>query len=254
MREFSNKITLTKNFRGVYDLDTSKGCYSGLLNNPKGCYNDCYAARYSKKYGYNFSKTFLRNFENDKHKEKIINEINKIDLPFIRIGVTGDPSENWEHTINIIKNISKCEKIIVLITKHWNLLTIKQLNELSKHNICINTSISALDNQLLLKHRISQYYTIKKYCKSILRIISCDFNIKNKLGKKLHNIQNELFDNDNVLDTILRVYKKNDLVLNKIINIEEIKFLGKKCNFSMNNKNAFIGYCNDCKELCGINI
>ena len=59
MRHFKNKITLIKNSRGVYDLDTSKGCYSGILHNEKGCYNDCYAARYSKKYGYDFSKTIF---------------------------------------------------------------------------------------------------------------------------------------------------------------------------------------------------
>jgi len=253
MREFANKITLIKNFRGVYDLDTSKGCYSGILNNPKGCYNDCYAARYSKKYGYDFSKTKLRYFETEKHKQSIIRQINKIDMPFIRIGVTGDPSENWEHTLNIIDSINECEKQIILITKHWNLLTLKQLSKLSNYNICINTSVSSLDNELLLKHRISQYNTIKKYCKSVLRIISCDFNIKNKLGKKLNIIQNELFDNTNILDTVLRVYKKNEYVLNGIINIEERKFLGKKCNFSIKNKNAYIGYCNKCPDMCGLN-
>jgi hypothetical protein len=254
MREFGNKITLTKNFRGVYDLDTSKGCCSGLKNNPKGCYNDCYAARYSFKYGYDFTKTILRHFENNRHKEKIINQINKIELPFIRIGVTGDPSENWQHTLNVIEDIKDCNKQIVIITKHWNLLTVKQLEQLSKYNVCINTSVSALDNKLLLKHRISQYNTLKNYCKSVLRIISCDYNIKNKLGKQFNKIQDKLFNNENVLDTVLRVYKKNEYATSGIINIDKIKFLGKNCHFSIKNKKAFIGYCNDCVDMCGINL
>jgi len=182
MREFANKITLTKNFRGVYDLDTSKGCCSGMLNNPKGCYNDCYAARYSRKYGYDFSKTSFRYFTSESHKQSIIKQINKIELPFVRIGVTGDPSENWGHVMKVINDISECNKEIVIITKHWKNLTTKQLIELSKHNICVNTSISALDSIKHFKNRLKQYDRIKDYCNSVLRIISCDFNKTNLTG------------------------------------------------------------------------
>jgi len=43
--ELNDKITLTKNSRGVYDLDSTKGCYCGTKQNPNGCYGDCYAAK-----------------------------------------------------------------------------------------------------------------------------------------------------------------------------------------------------------------
>jgi hypothetical protein len=43
MKEYKNIISLSKNERGIWDLDTIKGCKSGLLENPKGCYSDCYA-------------------------------------------------------------------------------------------------------------------------------------------------------------------------------------------------------------------
>ena len=72
MQEYTNKITLSQNSRGIYSIDPSMGCASGMALNTKGCYNDCYAARYSKKYGYDFSKTVLRFFENESHKHKII--------------------------------------------------------------------------------------------------------------------------------------------------------------------------------------
>ena len=127
MKKFSNNISLLKNFRGVYELDTSKGCYSGMLNNLKGCYNECYAYRYSKKWGYNFKNTVIRDFKDTKHIVEIVNNINKIDMPFIRIGVSGDPSENWEHTINICNKIYKhINKAIVIIKKHWNNLNKSQ--------------------------------------------------------------------------------------------------------------------------------
>ena len=262
MKEFINRISLVKNSRGVYDLDTSKGCTSGILNNPKGCYNDCYAAKYSKRYGYNFSKTISRSFVNEQHLRLIIKQINNIEMPFIRIGVTGDPSENWDNTLNVINSISDCnmvlyktyKKVIVIITKHWNNLTNSQLNKLSKFDICINTSISALDTKTLLNNRLSQYNILKKYCKSVLRIVSCDFNLNNKTGRNLNIIQEKLFNNENVLDTILRIDQKNEYVLNGIINIKSVKFLGKQCYASIYNKNTYFGKCSKCSEMCGINL
>jgi len=251
MREYTNKITLTHNFRGVYSLDPSLGCAGGMENNDKGCYNDCYAARYSKKYGYDFSKTVLRYFEDEKHINRIVNKINKIEMPFIRMGTSGDPSENWKHTLSILKSIKECDKEVVIITKHWNLLTYKQLKELSNYNVCVNTSISALDNSDLLNTGLKQYERLKPYCKSVLRVVSCDFNIENKKGLELYKIQESLFKNYKVLDTIFRVFKNNDLVKDGVIIAKESKFLGKKCYISKYNKKAYFGKCENCLEMCG---
>ena len=123
MREYSGIISLTKNSRGIYSLDTSIGCSSGMANEKGGCYNDCYAAKSAKLYGYDFSKTVFRHFESEKHRRLIINRINKIPLDFVRIGTSGDPSENWEHALKICKGIETCNKEIVVITKHWTELT-----------------------------------------------------------------------------------------------------------------------------------
>ncbi len=260
MREYTNKITFTKNSRGIYSLDPSLGCFSGLESNKKGCYNDCYAARYSKKYGYDFSKTILRHFENESHKHKIIKQITKIDMPFIRMGTSGDPSENWEHTLDIIKIICskyqlslfpEQQKEIVIITKHWKTLTDKQLDFISKYNICINTSVSALDNEALLKKGLEQFKRLKPYCKSILRIVSCDFNQDNEKGNKLANIQKKLFKEYPIIDTVFRCSTNNKLVLDGIINIKKTKFLGKKCYVSKYNKKTYFGKCGNCLEMCG---
>lgn len=161
MKEYKNIISLSKNERGIWDLDTIKGCKSGIIDNPKGCYNDCYALKTAKRYGIDFSKSIERNFYNYAHRNYIVKQIERIDMPFIRIGCSGDPSENWEHTINIIKQIKEnsqlslfdisSKKQIVIITRHWNKLTDNQLKEISKYNICINTSVSALDKIIYLK-------------------------------------------------------------------------------------------------------
>ena len=252
MREYSNKISITKNSRGIYSLDTSIGCASGMNNEDGGCYNDCYAAKSAKLYGYDFSKTILRSFVNEKHRIKVVSQINKIKLDFIRIGTSGDPSENWEHTISIIKQIDKCNKQIVIITKHWTNLSIEQLEYLGTINVCINTSVSALDKPHLLSNSIDQYKILKKYCKSILRIVSCDFNLSNEIGNKLSIIQNELFKNDDIIDTILRLNRKNELIKNGIVNVKESTFLGKKALISKFNRNTYFGKCSNCHEMCGV--
>lgn len=254
MREYSKYITLNRNSRGIYSLDTIFGCNSGLKHNNKGCYNDCYSARISKKYGYDFSKNVLRCFKNQKHIIKIIKDINNLDLPFIRVGSNGDPSENWEHTISILEKLKGIKKEIVIITRHWNELTLNQLNRISKLNICINTSVSALDESVLLNRCLFEHERIKPYCKSILRVVSCDFNIHNKIGLQKSLIQEELFKKYKVLDTVFRVFKSNELVKKGIINISKTKFLGKECYVSKYNRNTFFGKCTSCLEMCGVNI
>lgn len=264
MRTYNNIISLSKNGRGIWDLDTIKGCESGLIENEKGCYSDCYALKTAKRYGIDFSKSIQRHFLNESHKMQIIRQIEKIDMDFIRIGCAGDPSENWEHTINIIKQIKEnsqlslfdisSKKQIVIITRHWKNLTDVQLEEIKKYNICINTSVSALDNQKLIDNSLIQYNRLKPYCKSVLRVITADFNTENKKGLELIKIQNKLLNNDLVIDTVFRPSSNNEFVLNKIINVKKMAFMKSKTLVSKFNKKAFLGKCENCLEMCGIKI
>jgi hypothetical protein len=245
---------LVQNGRGVYCVDTTMGCASGLSENKRGCYGDCYAARTAKRYGHDFSQTVLRQFENQSHKRQILAQIVEIKMPFIRIGCSGDPSENWEHTVNILKVLSKCNKEIIIITRHWTLLTYQQLQYFSRLNICVNTSISALDNDEMLNRSLEQYERIKLFCKSVLRIISCDFNLNNETGKRLSEIQHQLFKNSSTLDTVFRPSKNNPFVTQGIINVKTEVFNGKKTLASKFNRKTFMGKCGVCKEMCGVNI
>lgn len=263
MRTYSNIISLTENSRGVFSLDPSMGCSSGLANSKLGCYNDCYAAKSAKLYGYDFKNTVYRNFKDFNHMIEIVRQIEKIDLPFIRMGTMGDPSEDWEHTFKIIKLIridhqlnlfNWPKKEIVIITKHWTNIPEKYLHVLDSYKVVINTSVSALDESKLLSNSIEQYHRLKRYCKSILRIVSADFNKENEVGLKLSNIQDLLFKNEGTLDTVLRVNRNNRLIKDGIINVRRLKFLGKSQLLSKFNKKTYIGNCKNCIELCGLNI
>ncbi len=249
MKPYTTKISLVRNGRGVYVIDTTMGCKSGMAANPDGCYNDCYAARTAKRYGHDFTKTVLRDFESEAHKRKILQEITRIKMPFIRIGASGDPSENWQHTIKILKTLSKCNTEIIIITRHWNLLTDEQLEYFSNLNLCINTSVSALDNEEMLNRSLEQYERIKSYCKSVLRIVSCDFK-----DEELAEVQRKLFKNESTIDTVFRPSKKNPFILNGIINAKEEVFNGKKQLASKFNRKTYMGKCSTCKEMCGVNV
>jgi hypothetical protein len=264
MKTYKNIISLSKNERGIWDLDTIKGCKSGLLETVGGCYSNCYAYKTAKRYGIDFSQSIERYFESEQHRQLIVKQIEKIDMPFIRIGCSGDPSENWEHTINIIKQIKESSQLslfdisskkqIVIITRHWNKLTDLQLIELLKYNVCINTSISAMDKEDLIKSCLNEYERLKPFCKSVLRVVSCDFNEDDEQGKLMAEIQRKLFKNDNVIDTVFRPSSKNKLVVDNVINVKKMGFMKSKALVSKFNKKTFLGKCENCLEMCGLNL
>jgi hypothetical protein len=264
MKTYKDVISLSKNGRGIWDLDTIKGCASGLAESKDGCYGDCYAYKTAKRYGIDFGKSIERYFESEQHRKLIVNQIEKIDMPFIRIGCSGDPSENWQHTINIIKQIKEnsqlslfdisSKKQIVIITRHWNKLTDSQLKEIAKYNICINTSVSAMDSQSLMNSCINEYNRIKPYCKSILRVVTCDFNEHNNTGKEMAETQRKLLKNENIIDTVFRPSSKNKLVVNGVINVKKMAFMKSTALVSKFNKKTFLGKCGNCLEMCGLNV
>ena len=264
MKLYKDIISLSKNERGIWDLDTVKGCKSGLEKTDGGCYGDCYAYKTAKRYGIDFSKSINRHFENSRHRASIVKKIEKIDMPFIRIGCSGDPSEDWQHTISIIKEIKEnsqlslfdisSKKQIVIITRHWNRLTDLQLIELSKYNICINTSVSALDNADLINNSLNEYERLKPFCKSVLRVITADFNEDNENGKAMAEIQRKLLGNKYVIDTVFRSSSKNKFITDGVINVKKMAFMNSTQLISKFNKKAFVGKCENCLEMCGLNL
>lgn len=254
MKQYSGRISLVKNSRGIYSLDTVMGCASGMANEPGGCYGDCYAANASKRYGYDFSASVLRHFDNEAHRRSIVNRINRIPLDFVRIGSSGDPSEDWEHTVSILRDIDKCNKQIVIITRHWTSLTDEQLAYFATINVCVNTSVSALDKPYVREHCIEQYSRLKPYCKSILRVVSCDFNLENAMGHEMAKVQAGLFRNAATLDTVFRPNKKNPLITEGVIKVASVKFMDGMSLASKNSPSTYLGKCSTCHEMCGVNM
>ena len=263
MRPYSAKITFSRNSRGVYSIDPSIGCASGMHNNANGCYGDCYAARSAKIYGYDFRSTVYRDFVSDNQLELIKRKIDRIEMPFIRMGTMGDPSENWSHTLTVCEKLQndiqlplfiQQKKEIVIITKHWINMEDEHLERLSKLKICINTSISALDNADIIKNSLSQYERVKPFCRSVLRVVTCDFNKAHPDGYRYSEIQSDIINGREYIDTVFRPSKNNDLVCNGIIHVKSKRFIRGKQLMSKLNKRTYLGKCENCKEMCGVNL
>ena len=263
MKVYKDTITLNKNNRGCYILDTVKGCPGGQLHSGKGCYGDCYAKNIAYRYGFDFEKLMARRFQNNTaqlylfglsdrtHTNKIRKEIESADMPFVRIGEMGDPSGDWEHTLSVCNEIKSVNKKIVIITKHWDIIPEHKLKEVE--GICINTSISALDTEEQIEHRLSQYERLKNICNSVLRIVTCDFNKKNVDGVDKHLMQSELLKIPGSIDTVFRPSKNNPIVINGLINIKKVKFLKATVLASIHDDKIYMGGCKNCPDMCGIN-
>lgn len=264
MKVFKDRITLNRNSRGCYILDTIKGCSICAAYKPLGCYDNCYAKNIADRYGMDFGNPVKRDFERDQqqlslfgfqdteHIGEIIRAIRSIEMPFVRIGEMGDPSEDWEHTVTVCEQIAPAGKPIVIITKHWTALTVAQMLRLSRLNVCINTSISALDTRGEWQHRFAQYQRLQPVCRSVLRVVSCDFNIAHENGKRLADLQATFLAEPRSIDTVFRPSPKNPLVASGLIKIERVEFLRAKVWASMAYKSAYMGRCETCPDMCGI--
>lgn len=270
MKTYKSAITLNRNSRGCYILDTVKGCLAGALFEGKGCYGDCYAKNIASRYGFDFENVQSRKFENEDdgqlfffgltdktHTNEIVRQIKAADMPFIRIGEMGDPSFDWENTIEVCNEIAVSGKPIVIITKHWKPIPETLLENLSVlKGLCINTSASALDTIEQTDYRLTQFERLKPYCNSILRIVSCEFNKDNPEGMARSIIQNRIFNvgAEKIIDTVFRPSASNQFVTGGVIKTEKVKFLRKDCLASVHKKNTYFGMCGTCPEMCGINV
>jgi hypothetical protein len=170
------------------------------------------------------------------------------------MGDMGDPSMNWEHTANICKTVARAGKPIVIITKHWNPMPDVVLEEMTKYNVLINTSISALDSKKEREYRMAQYIRIGVKIKSVLRIVTCDFNKDTHAGRYMNNIQNVLLDNRMVIDTVFRPSKNNELINNGTIKASKVNFMRSSILASAHDDSVYLGLCDTCPEMCGINL
>lgn len=248
-KPFGAGLTLAKNSRGCYILDTVKGC-SVVNTRQGGCYGECYAANIAKRYRLDFGSPVPRVFQGPEHRKEILRQIRRADMPFIRIGEMGDPSEDWGHTLQIVDAVRDVGKALVIITKHWKPIPEDLLPLLE--GVHVNTSVSALDSPGEIAYRMGQYQRIAPFCDSVLRVVSCRFNRDNEEGRRRAGVQKALFQEPRAIDTVFRPSPTNRFVVDGVVLVESKQFLGTKMLASMDNPDAYFGRCETCPDMCGV--
>ena len=213
MKPYGSRITAVVNKKGVLDVDTVKGCELGMKAHPGGgCYGECYACKTAKTYGMDFTKSISRKLSK-KGNSYLLNKVYQHDAGWYRIGTSGDPSHDWDNTIEVCQLLSYTHKTPVIITKHWIELEPYQIEAFADLGAVFNTSVSALDTDEELPYRMEQFERLSEFgVESVLRVVTCDF-ADTLQGRIMANIQEQLLSNGNAIDNPLRVSKSNPMLL-----------------------------------------
>jgi hypothetical protein len=253
-RLYKNVITVTKNRKGVLDVDTVKGCALGMAAYPNGgCYGECYAYKNAVTYGFDFRHSIGRQFMGREHKGTLIKYMNTVPVGWYRVGTAGDPSHDWTHTVAICWALWHTKKIPVIITKHWIELTDGQIEKLRHLKAVVNTSVSGMDTDAELSHRLGQLNRLRSAgVKSVCRVVSCNYGAS-AWAKACREKQNYLLSLDPIIDNPLRSRKSNPRVINgDIILSHQPESVGGGKYVSLNCSAAYLGTCKDCPDQCGV--
>lgn len=249
---YNEALTVSENRKGVLDVDTVKGCTSGMTAYPNGgCYGLCYANSTASRYGFDFPISVSRT---PLESEKKIIEKNVRNHPatWFRIGNMGDPCHDWDNTVSVCEWLHTI-KTPVVVSKHWRAMSDEHLARFAACGTVLNTSISPLDTDQERRHRLRQWERIRDGgIRSILRIVSCRFG-DTENGKRLATIQAELFAiaGPLVIDNPLRIPATDPRVLSGDIVVKRHVNLGGGAWVSIENNNTYIGTCEACPDQCG---
>jgi hypothetical protein len=251
-RKYHASITASVNTKGCMDVDTVKGCTAGMIQEG-GCYGECYANKIASRYGIAFGHSVTRGFVDQwQHRDVLVRQLMSHSLTWYRIGVMGDPSYAWDHTISVIRNLRPAEKTAVIVTKHWKTLTDDQISKLLDLDVVFNTSTSALDTDAQCRHRVGQIHRLAAAgIRSVNRVVTCAF-ADTEWGKNRDAQQRYLLSILPVIDTPLRASSSNPHVISgDIIVTRRPDSVGGGTLVSVNDPSVYLGTCTDCPDQCG---
>lgn len=251
---FGEYLTANENGKGILDVDTVKGCTLGMAAyHNGGCYGSCYAYKMANRFNRDFRKSVSRKLTVFNRTDVFISVKNHA-AGWYRIGNMGDPCHDWDNTIDVLQFLNATNKIAVIVTKHWIGLSDVQLIELNNLGVVFNTSVSALDSDQELSHRLEQIQRIKDAgMKSVVRVVTCNFGMSQRQAY-LQGLQDYLLSFDYIIDTPLRVPKTNILVESgDIVLTKKTYSVGGGGRFiSLHSDSVYLGRCDVCPDQCGV--
>lgn len=245
-------LTASENLKGVLDVDTVKGCYSGMAAYPgTGCYGACYAATTAHQYGRDFTVAVSRKPAPWSWRT-VWQQVRDFDANWYRIGTAGDPCHDWDNTVEVCELLKTTGKHPVIITKHWQKLTDEHLARLRDVGAVINTSVSALDTPAELRHRLKQIERVRSAgIKSVARVVSCNFGTT-EWGNYRRKLQDELLTLSPMIDNPLRIPKTDQRVIDGHLIVDRVAgAVGGGKTISLHKPDVYLGHCSGCIDQCG---
>lgn len=253
-RHYRNVLTVSLNSKGVLDVDTVKGCTLGMAAYPgNGCYGECYAAKTAARHGIDFSKSVSRRIQGREHRGTLTKQMLRLDVPWLRVGVAGDPCHDWSGTIATLRALRHAEKTPVIITKHWIPLTDGQIEDLRWLGAVVNTSTSPLDTDRETGYRVGQLMRLRDAgVASVCRVVTCDFGPA--VNRDAVERQAYLLSLAPVIDNPLRASAGNAAVKSgEILLTRRADSVGGGKLVSVHASSVYLGHCKTCPDQCGTN-
>lgn len=249
-RKYGGVLTVVENGKGCLDVDTVKGCARGMAAYPDGgCYGECYAAKAAARYGIDFATSVSRRIHGREHRGTLIRMMNGFPVSWYRVGTAGDPCHDWSGTLSSLRALRHAEKTPVIVTKHWLSMADAEVASLRDLGAVVHTSISALDTEAELAHRLRQRSRLRDAgVRSVARVVTCDFR-----SAEMREKQDYLLSLAPVIDNPLRATKSHPLVSRGEIRLTRRNgSIGGGKLVSLHRPFVFIGQCADCPDQCGV--
>lgn len=247
-------LTVVENEKGVLDVDTVKGCTSGMRAYPEGgCYGECYAQKTARAYGRNFAVSVSRKIISRSHWRDVFCAVRDHYNTWYRIGVAGDPCHDWENTLAVCEALRETKKLPVIITKHWIILSDDQILRLKDLSAVINTSTSGIDTDAEIKHRVRQIERVRSFgVRSVNRVITCDYG-DSEWARQAKQKQDYLLSIKPIVDNPLRASNSNPRVISGDIKLARYEHsIGGGKLVSLHDQSVYLGHCRQCPDQCGI--
>jgi hypothetical protein len=140
----------------------------------------------------------------------------------------------------------------VIVTKHWLTLTDEHIATLKLMCAVVNTSISAMDTDAEMRHRLDQHNRLNALgLRSVLRIVTCEYG-HTEWARMCKEKQEFLMSLGKHIDNPLLARKTNPHVLNgDILMSRQNDSVGGGKMVSLHSASVHLGTCEKCPDQCG---
>ena len=252
-RQYLPILTAVENTKGVLDVDTVKGCTLGMRARPEvGCYGECYANKIARRYGIDFTVSVSRKLT-PWNRADVFCAVRDHRASWYRIGTTGEPCHDWDNTVEVCEALQGTGKTPVIITKHWIPLADDHIARFAKVGAVFNTSVSGLDSDAQIKHRVAQIARIAAVgMRSVARVVTCDFGTS-EWARAAKAKQDYLLTLVPIIDNPLRAETSNPRVASgDIILTRRDDAVGGGKLVSLHDHSVYLGTCSECSDQCGV--